>query len=850
MREIENKITTACSALTNNDYLQITGWYKKLSLTDKLLIPIKDLCINLRECHPIFKNIQLNTLEILQAQDLINKDLYNLKIIDFYYPSKLDTRARIQYQVSKLVLNENKLLNASFYGKIGSMLPSKKWRDDNFGFNFTSVNKYSNELKPLMDKMIVMGLIDINASIRINNFRIRALYWFRNLSTAAKIEHIKENKGIYFQSVLSRFDFQDYSSLYFKPVIEEIDNNLNELGIINGLLPEIFSPRKVKIQKSKAEWDELSDIPIISQADLVEPTPKKPYIQLKHLFAQHMLTKVSHSYKQDVRSVFKHVTILIKADFGNQPIRLTDWLDEFTLNRFHKYLEEQMIEGNLNNRFANVLQTTFKNILNRAKALNIPNFKRFYLSSAFSYNDRVTNKYKPYSESERTDINNAITSEIEHVKSLMSEYKKSGDGRPVFDNAGIRINKPLAKYTLGDARWIFENNLNCEATLNSIDFNESKYTRLLYRIIQSHNKYHHDVYESWGVLSRVTINHLIPFLLRFLQITGMNIESIATLEIDDFIQKHPASGKPCIRYWKERSNGEKEYHLDIFKANLQWLTNKQGQEVKNIFDTIVKLTSSIRIHASNDLKNKLWLFSKKNGKLMSLPNQAMHKGFSTFSKKYKLKNEDNVDTRLISTRFRPTFVSELIDKGVSIREIQLLLGHKNLYTTMRYLDIQDFSNISREKIKEKLIQIHINAHTSNYKNNLAVPKAKNKNKKNVEVMLSTPFATCKNIFNPPESVKKLTSYTPGKPCSTYNMCLSCPNVIITKSDLPKLFAMKRDYLVKIQNTRILDTPFGEVISTNLELINEITDKGKSNFDIDELYEAEILSLYVETTEIY
>ncbi len=215
---------------------------------------------------------------------------------------------------------------------------------------------------------------------------------------------------------------------------------------------------------------------------------------------------------------------------------------------------------------------------------------------------------------------------------------------------------------------------------------------------------------------------------------------------------------------------------------------------------------------------------------------------------HTLKDENNNDTRLITTRFRPTFVSELIGKGVSIREIQLLLGHKNLYTTMRYLDIQDFSKISRDKIKDKLIQIHINAHSSNYKNNLAIPKAKST--KSIEVMLSTPFATCKNIFNPPESVKKLTSYTPGKPCSTYNMCLSCPNVIITKSDLPKLFAMKRDYLVKIQNTRILDTPFGEVINTNLALINEITDKNQSKFNFNELDEAEILSLYVETTEIY
>ncbi len=634
MTEIKKNIDLAYPTLINNGYLQIIDWYKKLTLEEKQKIPIKRNSIDLEECNHKFKAVPSNHPKTFETKDIINKDLYYLKVLNFYYPSKLDTRAKVQYQVSKLLLNESKLLTASFSGKVGSMSPSKKWRDENFGFSFWGVGKYNIELQPLINKMLAMNLIDLNASIRINNFRIRALNWFRKLSTEEKKEHVKDNGGIYFQSVLNRFEYQDYSNLYFKPVIEEINNNLNELGIISGLLQDVFSPHKIKSEKNLKEWEELSVIPIISQADLVEPTSKNPYRQLKHLFAQHMLTKVSHSYKQDVKSVFKHVTILIKVDFGNQPIRLIDWLDEFTLNRFHKYLEDQMIEGNLNNRFANVLQTTFKNILNRAKALNLSNFKRFYLSSAFSYNDRVTNKYKPYSESERKDINNAITLEIEHVKSLMLEYEKSGEGIPVFNNTGIRINKCFSQYTLCDARWIFENNLNCRPIFNSNDFNKNKYTRLFYRIIHSHNKYHHDVYESWGVLSRVTINHLIPFLLKFLQITGMNIESIAALEIDDFIQKHPASGKPCIRYWKERSTGEKEYHLDIFKANLQWLTNKQGQEVKEIFDTVIRLTSRIRSNASNDLKNKLWLFTKSNGELQSLPSHIMHQGLTNFSEKH------------------------------------------------------------------------------------------------------------------------------------------------------------------------------------------------------------------------
>ena len=74
-------------------------------------------------------------------------------------------------------------------------------------------------------------------------------------------------------------------------------------------------------------------------------------------------------------------------------------------------------------------------------------------------------------------------------------------------------------------------------------------------------------------------------------------------------------------------------------------------------------------------------------------------------------------------------------------------------------------------------------------------------------------------------------------------------MIITKTDLPKLFAMRRDYLIKIQNSRVIDTPFGHVIKSNLVLLNSILEPSMSEFGLEELDDAERLSLYVETTEL-
>jgi len=153
----------------------------------------------------------------------------------------------------------------------------------------------------------------------------------------------------------------------------------------------------------------------------------------------------------------------------------------------------------------------------------------------------------------------------------------------------------------------------CTPISTSNNFRHTLVESTFHEIISSNGACYQDVYEAWGVLYKVTMNHLLPFLLKLMQITGMNVESIYALELDDLVDKHPATGKPCLRYWKERSNGQKSYHLDIFKANLQWLTHSQGTHVKDIFNTVTRLTSVLREKSSTEQKNKLWLFETHNG---------------------------------------------------------------------------------------------------------------------------------------------------------------------------------------------------------------------------------------------
>ncbi|MFV2949605.1 integrase, partial [Pseudomonas japonica] len=104
-----------------------------------------------------------------------------------------------------------------------------------------------------------------------------------------------------------------------------------------------------------------------------------------------------------------------------------------------------------------------------------------------------------------------------------------------------------------------------------------------------------------------------------------------------------------------------------------------------------------------------------------------------------------------------------------------------------------------------------------------------------------------NIMNPPDFVKKLSSYVPGSPCSLYNKCLSCENAMITVAHLPHLFALYRDYSRLVEVSRVMDTPYGGVVRENMGILKTILNPETSDFSGDELSEAKRLSDYISST---
>lgn len=632
--------------------------------------------------------------------------------------------------------------------------------------------------------------------------------------------------------------------------LDEISEDLVRLGVGASDYKTVEERELEKAQKPKEDtvsykkhFFALRAVSVGSVADLAQ-SANIPFTPVMHLFAAATMQSHSESGQSNYYDACKCFIQCLVDGGHNEGDSVLTMLGEHTLTRFRKYLQSLLQNAQISTAVANTHMSAARKMLERATEIKDLGLHSFYPALGFDV-ARETDLYNPYSPSERSRISEAIQAAIAHTHALAQPYVCTGIGQDPYDEQG-KVKVGIA--TLDTARWIFENKLGCvPINFANLDVND-KYHKYFRNVLNASSLSIYEIYESWGVLYDRSSKVLAPYIARLAQVTGLNADSIATLQLDDFVPVHPLSQRPCLRYWKERSTGEKEYLLDIFKAEISWLTTSQAKEIKKIIDDVVLITSEFRADADPSIQEDLFIYKSSSratwGKIKSLSQQSsiLNISLKRFAKKSKLLTDSGEPLSLSPSRFRPSFVSELVEQGVSVREIQMLLGHENIETTLKYLDRLDLNRVAREKLDVALREIH--SETITDKPVTAVPDINNGNEDNI--IFKTPLGGCKNIFNPPDFIKKLRSYIPGKPCSLYNKCLACENNMITKSDLPVLFAMRRDYLHILHTNRVADTPYGYVVLENLNLLENILDSEISDFPKEELEEAERLSEYVDT----
>ncbi|GAA5016652.1 hypothetical protein GCM10023206_28590 [Acinetobacter puyangensis] len=730
------------------------------------------------------------------------------------------------------------------------------------GISKCAAQKYRALAYPLIKVMIENEILvspnDISGAATVESRR-KLLSWYRKLNSKEKSQLPIFGNKISLGKIPTDQRPIKQGELGFdvvKKAWESIHQDLENLGLLDTNYKSVSqriedrnSNPKPLHQTKKDKLNRLANLKLNDLLDFIEPSEAEPFIQIEQLFASMTNSLASESGKDNYRNACSLFIKFLSGLHGNTPLKILENFDEHLLSKYRKHLENNILDNKISSHHANTVLSSVRVTLDRLT--KIKGLEYVFFDVAGFDTTRQTDLKKPFSKNERIQILEAIDQELNEAKLSLEPYKKTGMGSNPLDQNGNRV-RGLS--TLENARWLFENMLNCKP----IHFSTAKtpIEQSFLRIIADSKKGLMTVYKEWGVTPIIGVELLLPYFLKLAQVTGLNTDSIIALNIDDYEPCHPATSCPCLKYWKERSDGYKEYPLDLIDADISWLTVKQAQTVKAIFDDVIRLTRDIRKNI-DDEKNQQRLFIyqsnsvKHHGRITPLlgnedkNSKKLTDVISKFVKKYNLTNDKDCPLVLTISRFRPTLISEMLDSEASLREIQLLLGHKSIRTTIQYLDSLDFNALSRKKLNEKLIEIQQS--TLDTQSEEKQKRIELKKEDHVTITFKTPLAECKNIFAPPEFIKNLSSYTHGTPCSQYNKCLSCDNVIVSVKDLPQIFAMQRDYKLLIENSQVMNTPYARVIEENLELIKHIIDPKLSDFSIEELKNAEITAEYIEAT---
>ncbi|WP_296186567.1 site-specific integrase [Pseudomonas sp. UBA1879] len=723
------------------------------------------------------------------------------------------------------------------------------------GLSPKAISRRASSFEPILDAMRAEEIIVAGHSSTACDWRRRLLNWYEGMPAEKKLAIPTFGNGIKERGFLSEIsDLAGFSAARTKFELvrityEEILNDLRELGVLKANYQTVEQRIADKVVGEKTEslrdtFQALRAVHIHRLSDLANPEPERPFHHLLHLFSVSSMKSSSESGQQNFIEAFKNYrACLMEARYTGLEC-IQELVTPYALPKFRAYLQDKIIERQLSTSHCSTMMSAARKMMARAAQIEDLGLTSFVQAAGFD-TERETDQYRPYPQSVRNRISQAIEQEIEETNRRAQPYVRSYVGEdPVGPDGKVR----RGFNTLDNARWIFENKLDCKPLGFESADRDDRYQNAFMKIVANSSTSIFDVYKAWGVQYQVDGRTVAPYIARLAQITGMNADSLLGLELDDFIERHDLTDRPCLLYWKERSEGEKMLPLDLFHAEISWLTTSQGRAVKQVYDDVKLLTRDVRRNAPVEIKYKLFIYRSSSPRQYGVINSfessgetMLHKTLQKLSQDHGLLDEDGNPLKLTPSRFRPSFVSELIERGVSPREIQVLLGHKSLSTTMGYLDKLDFNPMARRMLNKVLQEMHQDTLDEAPK---LIPT------KTIEsapqgTPLQSGLATCMNVFDPPDFIKALAGYDPSKPCSLFNKCLSCSNSIITVSHLPDLFALRRGYQRMMETNRVLDTPYAAVILDNLDVLNNILDPETSDFSADELAKAERLSENVQ-----
>jgi hypothetical protein len=343
--------------------------------------------------------------------------------------------------------------------------------------------------------------------------------------------------------------------------------------------------------------------------------------------------------------------------------------------------------------------------------------------------------------------------------------------------------------------WSFENEYGCDAQLMFSDY----YRRKLGVVCTE--KRMRTLFHRWGVWPYIDDRLIMPLATEFGMLTGLNVESLKSLETDSFQDEHGLTGEAAIVYRKpragsERRSEEQTLHLGVLDIEEVFLPGDVAKRVKTLFNMIRALTERIRADATPELARRLFLFvdieaTRRVGKQVVVgldPRRKAGKWYARFKREEGLSERLGEDFSFNISRCRPTLVTNMVLAGASLLQVQTTLGHGDIQTSSIYLDEHRLQPAFNREVSDAMQRI-----VRRSKDQLSAAATSVAPPSPLDIGFSETLSGCgcRDPYAPSENIRTATKHVEGTVCRFWNMCLFCDQAIVTEASLPKIIVYRQ-----------------------------------------------------------
>ncbi|BDT72749.1 hypothetical protein os4_22940 [Comamonadaceae bacterium OS-4] len=566
-----------------------------------------------------------------------------------------------------------------------------------------------------------------------------------------------------------------------------------------------------------------------------EPTAANPFAQVDWIFKKRSDRMENKATKENYKAACEFFKTHVVSTHGGAPYYLNKQWDEFALLRLKSEIEDRFDSGELQYKPLTMAGTfsCIRQAMKEAASYNLLPTRHLH-DVNYEQGESETDKDITYPEAELDQIVKATKAELTFTKQVLHGYTPTNVGQDprITPRRGAKAGYGYA--VEANMRWYFEQVLQSQAigsTPDNLSFHKS--------FLQAAADFHgglNSMYRRWGVTSRIGMPLLMPLVIELMHATGLNPSSCLGLKTDCYREEHPLTGMPYLLYEKKRSDGELQLHLSLLDSReSQFLKREQSHLVKRVISQLLELTAPYRerIPKNSELKSLLLIYEGNGpssyGSVLALSNAQTSIWCRGMVAQYALTTEAGKPLSFNLVRFRSTKLTEMALAGRDIFDIQQVAGHKSVSRTLAYISKRRLDAPARAVVAKALQTIKENRSEAP-----ATPKSSSR------VIPIHPIQTykgllsdCKNAFDPPPRVRQSKEFVQGQPCTRFNMCLFCHNVVVLRENLPTLFAY-RSQILTAQDNNVQNLPHAWLYNDSLNVIDALMNLDESPFSPEDI----------------